>query len=93
VLEARWLELTRVLLPGLAAERHWPVRNDHCFQRILLDSVCGGIWYDAVPKRPAYRHLDLTRLEQAVALAEALRAGTADLTALNAQSLRRRGKS
>jgi len=92
-LEARWLELTRVTLPGLAAERGWPVRNDHCFQRILLDAVCGGVWYDHVPKRPAYKHLPFERLEAAVALAETMQAGTADMRALNTQSLVWRGKS
>ena len=39
-LEARWLDLTRRTLPGLSAERRWPVRFDHCFQRILLDAKC-----------------------------------------------------
>ena len=91
-LEARWLTLTRETLPGLATARDWPVRNDHCFQRILLDHAVGGCWYDHVPKRPAYRHLDTERLTAAVALGEAVAAGTADLHALNAQSLRWRGK-
>lgn len=92
MLEARWLELTRIVLPGLAAERRWPVRNDHCFQRILLDSICGGVWYDHVQKRPAYKHLPVERLGAAVALAETLQAGTADVQALNKQSLVWRGK-
>jgi len=86
-LEQRWLELTRVTLPGLARERRWPVREDHCFQRILLDAVCGGVWYRFVPGRPAYRHLDETRLEEAVALAERVESGAADLPALNQRSL------
>jgi hypothetical protein len=91
-LEERWLRLTREVLPGLAAGRGWPVRLDHCFQRILLDHAVGGRWYDRVAGRPAYRHLDLERLATAVALGEAVAAGTADLPALNAQSLRWRGK-
>ena len=41
-LEAEWLELTRGILPGLARSRVWPVRADHCFQRILLDAVVGA---------------------------------------------------
>jgi hypothetical protein len=90
--ERDWLELTRSLLPSLAAERDWPVRHDHCFQRILLDAACGGAWYDAVAARPAYKHLDLARLESAVAMARAVAAGEADLHALNARSLAWRGK-
>jgi len=91
-LEARWLHLTRDILPGLAAERGWPVRHDHCFQRILLDTACGGRWYDHVGGRPAYRNLDECRLGEAVRLGEEAEQGRADLHALNAQSLRWRGK-
>ncbi len=91
-LEARWLQLTRERLPGLAGERDWPVRFDHCFQRILLDHAVGGRWYDHVAGRPAYRHLDDAQLAGAVALGEAVAAGERDLNALNARSLRWRGK-
>lgn len=91
-LEARWLHLTRQLLPALAPARGWPVRADHCFQRILLDAACGGRWYDTIEKRPAYAHAPEAVLSRAVALAEAAIAGQADLHALNRQSLRWRGK-
>ena len=91
-LQARWLHLTRATLPTLARARAWPVRNDHCFQRILLDHAVGGCWYDHIAGRPAYRHIAPDRLAAAVALGEAVAAGTADLHALNAQSLQWRGK-
>lgn len=91
-LEARWLHLTRVILPGLAGERRWPVRLDHCFQRILLDAACGGRWLDHVAGRPAYKAIDDARLRSAVALGERVADGTADLHALNRQSLIWRGK-
>lgn len=90
-LEQRWFALTRETLPALAASRGWPVRLDHCFQRILLDAACGGRWTESVA-RPAYRNLDDTRLAAAVALGDAVVAGEADLPALNAQSLSWRGK-
>jgi hypothetical protein len=92
VLEAEWLRLTRETLPGLARTRGWPVHADHCFQRILLDHAVGGRWYDHVPRRPAYRHLDEAALVRAVALGRSAAAGEADLPALNDQSLRWRGK-
>jgi hypothetical protein len=85
--EARWLELTRTLLPEVAAERGWPVRHDHCFQRILLDNAVAGVWYDHVTGRPAYRHIASEKLASAVALGEAALAGRADLAVLNRQSL------
>ena len=91
-LEARWLHLTRTALPAVAVERGWPVRLDHCFQRILLDAACGGRWYDHIPGRPAYRACDLALLARAVALGEAVLAGEGDLIDLNLRSLEWRGK-
>ena len=92
-LEAEWLLLTRQTLPALAHERGWPVSADHCFQRILLDHAVGGRWYDHIPGRPAYRHLDDQRLAAAVALGRAVAAGEADLAHLNRASLAWRGKA
>lgn len=92
-LEAEWLRLTRDALPAVAVARGWPVRADHCFQRILLDHAVGGRWYDAVAGRPAYRHIDGELLARAVALGEAALAGAANLPRLNRQSLAWRGKA
>ncbi|WP_375393331.1 hypothetical protein [uncultured Sphingomonas sp.] len=86
-IEARWRRLTREELPALAALRGWPVRADHCFQRILLDHAVGGCWYDHVSGCPAYRHLATARLLAAVTMAEAVAAGELDLHQLNRQSL------
>ncbi len=86
-LETRWLDLTRRALPDLAAERQWPVRADHCFQRILLDAACGGVWYDHILQRPAYAYAPDDILKAAVALGEGAIAGTTDLAALNRRSL------
>jgi hypothetical protein len=91
-LEARWLSLTREIMPSLAAERGWPIRNDHCFQRVLLDNACGGIWYAYISKRPAYRRADAATLERGIALGESVVASSADLDELNARSLAWRGK-
>ncbi|MBW6523082.1 GCN5-related N-acetyltransferase [Sphingomonas sp. RHCKR47] len=91
-LEQRWLTLKRETMPALAAARGWPVRSDHCFQRILLDTAVGGVWYDAIPERPAYRHADAAVLARAIQMGEAVIAGSADLGALNRQSLAWRGK-
>jgi hypothetical protein len=91
-LEAEWLDLTRRVLPALAAERGWPVRADHCFQRILLDHAVGGRWYDHIAGRPAYRCAETDVLARAISLARLVLAGEADLHALNRQSLAWRGK-
>lgn len=89
----RYLTLTRETLPGLAREpeRQWPVRHDHCFQRIVLDHVSGGVWYDHIA-RPAYKHLSAAQAQEAVRLCERIISGEADLHALNRQSLAWRGK-
>jgi len=86
-LEAEWLAMTRETLPALAESRGWPVRSDHCFQRILLDAAVGGVWYDAIRDRPAYRAAPLAVLQTAVTLARDAVNGHADLVALNRQSL------
>ncbi|WP_242653470.1 GCN5-related N-acetyltransferase [Sphingomonas jatrophae] len=74
-------------MPALAAAREWPVNADHCFQRILLDAACEGVWYDRIAGRPAYAFAPTDLLTAAVALGEAAAVGTADLPALNARSL------
>lgn len=91
-LEAAWLHLTREELPGAAASRDWPIRADHCFQRILLDHAVGGCWYDHIEGRPAYRHLDDDRLAAAIGFGRGALAGEMDMHALNRQSLAWRGK-
>ena len=93
-LRARWLAVTKEDLPARARQERWPLRHDHCFQRVVLDTVCGGRWYDHV-ERPAYRNLDPARLTEAVALAERLAVDPDAeplLRELNARSLAWRGK-
>ena len=90
----QYLHLTRTVMPSLAqtSKRHWPVRNDHCFQRIVLDAICGGVWYDHIA-RPAYRHLTKAQAAKAVQLCDQIIAEKTDLNVLNQQSLSWRGKS
>jgi len=93
-LVSRYMILTKEVMPDLArtSHAHWPVRNDHCFQRIVLDTVCGGTWYDHIA-RPAYKHLTREQAVQAVTLCDRIIAGEADLAALNRASLVWRGKT
>ncbi|MBB4659124.1 GCN5-related N-acetyltransferase [Parvularcula dongshanensis] len=92
-IEAEWLDLTRRKLPAVAEARGWPIRFDHCFQRVLLDAAFGDVWYKHVEGRPAYAHASDAALSRAVALGEAILEGRADLPALNRQSLAFRGKA
>lgn len=90
---ARYLHLTKEVMPQLARAggTGWPVVNDHCFQRIVLDCICQGVWYDHIA-RPAYQNMTVAQAKQAVALCEDIIAGLANLSDLNRQSLRFRGK-
>ena len=87
----RWFVLTREIMPGQAASRHWPVHLDHCFQRILLDNAVGGKWRDRIAA-PAYRNAPDAVLDRAIALGEAAVRGEVDLAGLNRRSLEWRGK-
>lgn len=96
-LEGEWLHLTRVVLPGMAEAKAWPVSADHCFQRIILDIVFEGVWYDHVAGRPAYRVIGNEHLAAAVRVARDLTTGVLDLDTLNMRSLawrrERRGRT
>ena len=92
-LVSRYLVLTKEFMPHLArrSHPHWPVCNDHCFQRIVLDTLCGGVWYDWLP-RPAYKNLTHDQAAKAVDLCNKIILGDIDLVVLNDQSLKWRGK-
>nr|WP_255654672.1 hypothetical protein [Alishewanella maricola] len=85
--------LTQFIMPKEALDkRHdWPIKHDHCFQRVVLDNVCNGAWYDYI-KQPAYRHLSAAQAQAAVKLCEDILAGEVDLHCLNKRSLRWRQK-
>ena len=85
-LVARWLDLTRRVLPGMAQAANWPIQLDHCFMRVCLDHAVGQPWHQRV-RRPAIRHLGDDELRRAVAIAEHVTADPALLPGLNAQSL------
>ena len=89
----RYIELTKEVMPKMASEKEfqWPVKYDHCFQRIVLDTICNGSWYDHL-ERPAHKHLSRNQALKAVQLCEDIIAGRADLIVLNRQSLLWRNK-
>jgi len=87
-LRARWLDVTRRALPQAAKGRpDWPISLDHCFARVLLDNICGQVWYEVLA-RPAYRYMSADELARAVALGADVLCGRADLAE---RSLRLRG--
>ena len=90
--EARleYLRWTNVLLPSIAVKRGFPVIKNHCFQRIVLDNLFGGCWYDFLEegKIPAYRQLSLEQLQAAIVIAQGLSDSPIEhIQALNAKSM------
>ena len=85
-LVARWLDLMRRALPGMASAAGWPIRFDHCFMRVCLDHAIGQPWHERV-RRPAIRHLTDEQLAAAIAIAERIVAEPSALPSLNQQSL------
>lgn len=71
----------------------WPIQEDHCFARVVLDAVFQDAWYDHVDGAPAYKQLSAAELREAIAIADRmLESGASAVTALNRQSLRWRGE-
>lgn len=94
-LRNRYLNLTNQVLPQLASQRQFPVRFNHCFQRIILDNLFGCCWYEVLNQRQgaAYRQLTETQLKQAIDIAEALiNQPDSYFQQLNRNSLHWRGK-
>ena len=97
-LQLSWREWYESKLPALSkakdkAQKKWPVVNDHCFARIILDSVVDNErpWHEVV-KRPAWKNLSEKQLKDAIKLAEKIASGDADLVELDESSLFKRGK-
>ena len=88
-LTSRWLMLTRQTLPSMAADQRWPIRYDHCFMRVCLDTALGCRW-DRVVRRPAIRNMTDAQLAAAVQVAESIAREPGLLAGLNKASLQLR---
>ena len=64
LLQQEYLFLTNEVIPEQAQRAHWPVWENHCLQRILLDHLFGDAWYRHLPQgqTPAYRQLHLHQM-------------------------------
>jgi hypothetical protein len=92
-LQQHYLYLTSEKLPELArtGALKSPVTENHCFQRIMLDNVCGGQWNTFIAA-PAYQHMSDQQLVQMTSMCNDVLCGKADLFTLNRQSLVWRSK-
>lgn len=66
---------------------------DHCFARIILDSIVGidAPWMEKI-KSPAYKNMSKDQLEDSIRLGQEILDGEADLVELDNKSLALRGK-
>ena len=87
-LVSAYVYLSREVVTTIArsGRRNSPVSAYHCFQRIVLDHVCGGVWYQYL-ERPAYMNLTNDQGQRAVKLCEDIVKGNVDLQKLDQQSL------
>ncbi|WP_420933526.1 hypothetical protein ACOJR9_13880 [Alteromonas sp. A081] len=95
-----YLEYTKTILPTMATSLGrqsanqlvtWPIHNDHCFQRVVLDTICQAPWYDVIPS-PAYKNLSLEQARAAKALCKKIANNQVCLTTLNNRSKAWRNK-
>jgi hypothetical protein len=72
-LRDEYYHLVSKRLPDAARERgDWPIQADHCFGRVVLDTLFEDEWYDHVDGRPAYQHISPTELRDAITIARLL---------------------
>ena len=94
-LTAEYLKLTKEELPRLAAAGQFPIRFDHCFQRVALDYAFQGCWYAHLDRKkgPAIKQIGTEALSHAVAACRRMAAeGIEAVRELDAASLRWRNK-
>lgn len=90
---ATYLHYSKTVLPSLASQQPsmWPVKHDHCFQRVILDNVCGCAWYDVIPT-PAYQNLTTEQADAAATLSVQIANRQVCIHTLNQKSLKWRDK-
>lgn len=97
-LRASWTTLYKHTLPTLAiskspVQKRWPVHIDHCFARIILDSVIGvDAPWTAKLRAPAWKNMSVEQLKDAIDVGQQIALGALDLAELDDKSLALRGK-
>ena len=88
-LRERYLQRVTKGLPEQATKAgDWPIYRDHCFARVVLDTLFEGVWYDHIDRTPAYKQLSTAELREAIAIADRmLEDGKPTVEALDRQSL------
>lgn len=92
----KWRLLTNKILPNDAKKnKKFPIRFNHCFQRVALDNAFGGCWYNYLDKKKgtAISQISEVKLNEAIEFAMQMHKGGADtVIKLNKISLKYRNK-
>ena len=92
-LKAQLREQANERFPAAAKTGGYPIRFNHCFLRVVYDTLFGAQWQTVLPKgKPAIHQLSEDQLRQALRIGEAVIADPETCKALNRQSLIYRGK-
>lgn len=66
----------------------WPISEDHCFARVVLDNLFENEWSNHIDGSPAYRHLTADQLQSAISIADRMLVeGRPAVETLNQRSL------
>lgn len=83
-----YLNFTNNILPQIALKPgcNWPIQENHCFQRVILDNLFNGVWQTHLSS-PAYKNMSINQLKSAINTCENIRAGSVSIYKLNQQSI------
>jgi hypothetical protein len=48
----------------------WPITDDHCFARVVLDNIFEDEWSHHISRSPAYKQLSEAQLQAAITIAD-----------------------
>lgn len=97
-MQQAWKQLYAKDLPAAAkskssSQKIWPVSLDHCFARIILDNAIGKtVPWPNVLKSPAYKHMTMNQLRDAISCGNDILDGTSNLVDMDEKSLVLRNK-
>jgi len=93
-LEMDYKELFNVTLPNIAKYENWPIRLNHCFMRVALDTYWQCCWYDKLDqKKGALKSMTVPQIENVIVVGQKMTTkGKSYVIDLNRQSLFYRGK-
>jgi hypothetical protein len=95
LLQREYIELTNEAMPSIATNKRRPLRFNHCFQRIILETLFQDCWHnhlDRSSRIPTYKQLTKPRLLQAMDIVQQMISSPETIKEYNCNSLTYRNK-